>query len=187
MSVEIERKFLVTSEAWRASVCSSIQIHQGYLSKTQLGGVRVRRYPDSAWITVKSRRTGICRTEFEYEIPKSDADQMLRDLCCRPTLKKVRHDVYVGASHWQIDVFGGAGEGLVLAEIELQSPDQPFDRPPWIGAEVTLHPLFRSSAIAAGRWRRTANDARGPTALSPSTPRWRGTTEHPVRASVGAC
>ena len=149
MAFEIERKFLVTGDGWRAGAGPGRRIWQGYLAKTSRGSIRVRRSGDSAMVTVKGKRKGISRTEFEYSIPLEDAELMMRELCRQPLVEKVRHEVDFSGLRWEIDVFLGATEGLILAEVELDRADRNVPLPPWVGAEVTHDPRFRSSAIAA--------------------------------------
>jgi adenylate cyclase len=149
MAMEIERKFLVVSDEWRTSVSYYRRLRQGYLTKTANGSVRVRRSAASATITVKGPRNGIMREEFEYDIPVEEADVMLRTLCARPLVEKVRYWVEHAGMTWEIDVYSGAAAGLVLAEIELDQADQAFAVPRWVGAEVTHDARYSSAAIAA--------------------------------------
>ncbi len=137
MGVEIERKFLVTGEAWRAAAASREVLRQGYLANTGRASVRVRRAGDAAWLSVKSMTRAIVRDEYEYPIPMADADAMLDRLCDGPRVEKVRHLVTVGAHAWEVDEFLGDNAGLVVAELELDDADEPFERPAWLGAEVT--------------------------------------------------
>ena len=147
MALEIERKFLVTSDGWRARASPGESLRQAYLASTRRGSMRVRLSPERATLTVKSRRRGIVREEFTFEIPRSEAEQMLRGLCTA-AVEKVRHTVRHAGMTWQVDVYGGAAGGLVLAEIELERTDQGFELPDWIGREVTFDPAYRNSAIA---------------------------------------
>ena len=147
--MEIERKFLVLSDEWRSSVISHRRMQQGFLAKTALGCVRVRRWMAGASLTVKGPWIGISRQEYEYPIPLEEADQMLRRLCTKPLLDKVRHCVDHAGMVWDVDVYCGPASGLVLAEVELDRPDQPFAVPRWVGAEVTHDPYYSSAAIAA--------------------------------------
>jgi adenylate cyclase len=149
MAIEIERKFLVRSEAWRAEAGPGRRIRQGYLARSPGVTVRVRRIGDLAFLALKGARDGISRLEFEYEVPAGDAEAMLRDLCPNPPLEKVRHDVRYAGLVWEVDVFEGRHAGLVMAEVELARPDQAVSLPSWIGAEVTDEPGFRSASLAA--------------------------------------
>jgi adenylate cyclase len=135
--VEIERKFLLHDDGWRAQVDSSRRLVQGYL--TDAGGrcsVRVRIAGDEAWINLKSARAGIERLEYEYAIPKADAEQMLAAFCVG-RIEKVRHHVTHAGMLFEIDEFLGDNAGLVVAELELPSVDAAFERPPWLGREVS--------------------------------------------------
>ncbi len=149
MSIEIERKFLVVGDDWRGSIASYCPLRLGFLAKTARGSVRVRRWPTGASLTVKGPRIGISREEYEFSIPLEEADQMLYGLCARPLIDKVRYRVDHAGMTWDVDVYGGTASGLVLAEIELGHPDQPFALPRWVGAEVTHDPHYGSAAIAA--------------------------------------
>jgi adenylate cyclase len=153
MPVEIERRFLVSSDQWRAGASSSRVYRQSYLSKTPHNSVRVRRWDDQATITVKGPRMGLARDEFEYRIPVADADYLLGALCVTPIIEKVRHRVDHAGMTWEVDVYRGEASGLVLAEVELDRVDQPFALPPWVGAEVTHDSKYHSTGIARGLWR----------------------------------
>lgn len=137
MGVEIERKFLVSGEAWRAAASSRQLLRQGYLANTARASVRVRRAGDAAWLSVKSMSRAIVRDEYEYPIPAADADAMLDRLCDGPRVDKVRHLVTVAGHDWEVDEFLGDNAGLVVAELELDDVDEPFERPAWLGDEVT--------------------------------------------------
>src|SRR4051794_17306595 len=119
MPMEIERRFLVVSDEWRTSVVYYRRLRQGYLARTPAGLVRVRRSDATASIAVKGPRDGISRVEFEYPIPAEEADAMLRDLCAKPLVEKVRHWVQHAGMTWEVDVYGAGATGLVLAEVEL--------------------------------------------------------------------
>lgn len=141
MGIEIERKFLLLNEDWRASVSHSQYLAQGYLGGTR-SSVRVRVSGDLAWLNIKSHSLGSSRLEFEYLIPRSDADTMLAELADGPVVSKTRHHVPVGAHVYEIDEFDGANAGLIVAEIELAAVDEDFLRPEWLGAEVTDDPRY---------------------------------------------
>lgn len=136
MSVEIERKFLVRSEAWRDEVISRRQMSQGYLGGEGKASVRIRIAGEQAWLSVKSVSAGMSRLEFEYPVPVEDARQML-ELCDAPPVVKTRYWVRHGDDTWEVDVFQGQNQGLVTAELELRCEGQAFDRPQWLGREVT--------------------------------------------------
>lgn len=136
MGHEIERKFLVTGTAWKRGA-SGVPFRQGYLSSVKERTVRVRTEGDRATLTIKGPTTGISRSEFEYAIPVKDANRMLDTLCERPLIEKTRYHLTVGRHLWEIDEFHGDNQGLVVAEIELQSPDELFQRPEWVTREVS--------------------------------------------------
>jgi len=145
-TLEIERKFLVTGDAWRHGARGR-PIRQGYLARTRRGVVRVRSYGDRGFLTVKSERSGFTRNEYEYEIPLVHAEEMLT-LCEGALIEKTRYRVAHRGHTWEIDVFGGANTGLVVAEIELAAEDEPFARPAWLGAEVTADRRYRNAQLS---------------------------------------
>ena len=154
MAIEIERKFLVITEAWRAQAHHRLRIAQAYLNDSEAlasgreqCSVRIRITGESANINIKSRKAGARRQEFEYPIPLADAESLMR-LACEGRIEKVRHLVHLGGHLWEIDEFAGDNVGLVVAEIELQHEDEPFDRPDWLGAEVTDCLRFYNMALA---------------------------------------
>ncbi|MGP0059037.1 MAG: CYTH domain-containing protein [Beijerinckiaceae bacterium] len=137
MGTEIERKFLVDSNVWRPAG-PGVLIRQGYLSSVKERVVRVRIAGSDAFLTVKGLTDNlITRWEFEYSIPIADATILLDRLCERPLVEKTRHEEKIGAHLWDIDVFHGENEGLILAEVELADPAEPFESPVWIGKEVS--------------------------------------------------
>jgi len=136
MGKEIERKFLVSGEAWR-SLGEGIRYRQGYLSTVKERTVRVRTIGDKGYLTIKGVTQGFTRVEYEYEIPIEDANAQLDDLCERPLIDKVRYKIPYGDHTWEVDEFFAENAGLVIAEVELESEDQPFEKPEWIGEEVS--------------------------------------------------
>ncbi len=136
MGVEIERKFLVDGEAWRTLGAATL-LRQGYLSADPARTVRVRIDGERAFLTIKGKSVGASRGEWEYPIPVAEAAQLLDGLCQQPLVEKVRRRIAVGPHTWEVDEFLGANAGLVVAEIELASEDEAFDKPDWIGREVT--------------------------------------------------
>lgn len=147
MAVEIERKFLVVGEEWR-SLGTGVRYSQGYLCRDPERTVRVRQAGEKAYLTIKGRTDGISRLEFEYEIPLADAVAMLA-LCDRPPIEKIRYPIPQGELVWEVDEFLGANQGLIVAEVELRSPDQIFAKPTWLGAEVSNDPRYFNAALAA--------------------------------------
>jgi len=152
MGEEIERKFLVSGEAWRETA-EGTRYRQGFLSTEPERTVRVRVAGPRGSITVKGKNLGARRAEFEYEIPVADAERMLDTLCKRPLIEKVRYVLAVGAHTWEIDVFEGDNSGLVVAEIELRREDEAFERPEWVGDEVTDDPRYFNSNLVANPYR----------------------------------
>ncbi len=136
MAKEIERKFLVNTNRIVLPPHSDY-IHQGYLSSIPERSVRIRLKNDKAYLTVKGITHNFSRTEFEYSIPLNEATQMLYELCETPTIEKHRYVIDYEGFAWEIDVFHGLNEGLVIAEIELENTEQTFPLPEWIDLEVT--------------------------------------------------
>jgi adenylate cyclase len=141
MGTEIERKFTVISDAWR-SVGNPVRIVQGYLTRDKERAVRLRTSDSKGFITIKGISRGVVRTEFEYEIPIEDARQMLRELCFQPLIDKTRYYVRHKDLVWHVDEFHSPRLGLVIAEIEIPSVDYAFERPSWVGDEVTGDPTY---------------------------------------------
>jgi len=138
MGVEIERKFLVRDERWRAQARAGQRLVQAYLCPEPKRCVRVRlEGDDEACLTIKGESRGLARTEFEYAIPVEDARQMIDELCLQPAIEKTRYRVVVGEHTWEIDVFEGANRGLVLAEVELDDAAELPQMPAWVGEEVS--------------------------------------------------
>lgn len=146
-NLEIERKFLVRSTDWGSPI-SSRPIEQGYLFIGPDRNLRVRRTDENYVLTLKVRADGIGRHEIETPIGSLQGRLALTKLCVAPPLSKVRHVVEHASSIWEIDVFEGANAGLTLAEIELTSEDQAFERPGWLGPEVTGDGRFRNDYLA---------------------------------------
>jgi adenylate cyclase len=141
--LEIERKFLVANDGWKKYVVRHSNIRDGLIANNDGHKARVRAADDKASITLKSRKVGLVRTKFEYEIPYVDAEEILRTMCDGNILGKVRHFVIHEDATWEVDVYDGILKGIVLAEIELSRPDQDLQIRDWVGAEVTGDPRYR--------------------------------------------
>lgn len=152
MGEEIERKFLVVGDAWKHEA-EVTRFRQGFLSTTPERTVRIRVAGDRGLLTVKGVTVGARRAEYEYEIPFEDAEAMLDSLCERPLIEKVRHALVIGSHTWEVDVFEGENEGLVVAEVELQHEDEPFERPRWLGEEVTDDPRYFNANLVKAPYR----------------------------------
>ena len=137
MAIEIERKFLVVGDSWRAQVQKSVPMRHGYLVPIgAAASVRVRVEGEVGKLNVKAAKVGMSRAEYEYEIPAAEVEEMLASLCTGLILK-TRHYLPLGPHLWEIDVFEGDNAPLIVAEIELGSEDEAFERPDWLGEEVT--------------------------------------------------
>lgn len=153
MALEIERKFLLSSDAWREFARSRQLMRQGYLTGGSRCSIRARIAGEQAWINLKAKRSGMTRLEFEYPIPRTDADEILRELCEGPLIEKYRHEVPLDGHVWEIDEFIGDNAGLIVAEIELGSEDEDFTRPPWLGTEVTQDERYYNFNLAKKSYR----------------------------------
>ncbi len=147
MGIEIERKFLLVGEAWK-KLAQGIHYRQGYLSTTKESTVRVRTIEKKGYLTVKGESQGATRSEFEYEIPVEDANAMLDQLCAKPLIEKNRYKIEYDGFVWEVDEFFGENQGLVVAEVELESEDQIYAKPEWVGAEVTEDQRYFNSNLA---------------------------------------
>ena len=146
MAKEIERKFLTTGEQWRTA--TPIYYCQGYLNRDKQRTVRVRIAGDKAMLTFKGLTTGASRDEFEYDIPIDDAKSMLA-MCEQPLIEKNRRIVHHEGLDWEVDEFLGLNEGLIVAEVELESENQVFQTPKWVGDEVTNDPRYFNSSLSS--------------------------------------
>ena len=152
MAKEIEHKYLVRPGAWQPAD-AGVRYRQGYLSAVKERVVRVRTAGGKGYLTIKGLTRGLSRSEFEYEIPAAEADLMLDGLCERPLIEKTRHRERHGAHTWEIDVFHGDNEGLVLAEVEVASEAEKVDLPAWAGEEVSDDPRYFNNNLIAHPYR----------------------------------
>jgi adenylate cyclase len=146
MGREIERKFLVKRDVWKPRD-EGTWYKQGYLNSQKERVVRVRIAGTKAMLTIKGLTKGVSRSEFEYPIPVEDAAVLLDQICEQPVIEKHRHRETHGGHTWEIDVFHGENDGLVVAELELTSESEAFDRPAWLGAEVSSDPRYFNSNL----------------------------------------
>lgn len=137
MATEIERKFLLKNDSWRTEANEGSMIRQGYLAGTEKSSIRVRVSGEKANINIKSATLDVTRQEYEYAIPLSEANEILDTLCEGPLIEKTRYHVQHDDHLWEVDEFYGDNQGLVVAEIELNSADENFERPDWVGEEVS--------------------------------------------------
>ena len=148
MGIEIERKFLVTNDSWREAASVAIPIKQGYLAGSKQASVRVRLQGDTANLNIKSATLGVRRQEFEYAIPLEEAETILTTLCQRPIIEKTRYMVSYANKQWEVDVFEGDNAGLIVAELELHDEAEQFERPPWVGEEVSDDPRYYNTCLS---------------------------------------
>ncbi len=146
MGIEIERKFLLTGDDWRA-LGEPVLLRQGYLSTDPERTVRVRVEGEGAVLTIKSKSVGAARGEWEVALPLVDANELLDRVCEQPIIEKYRSRIQLRQHTWEVDEFLGANKGLLFAEIELASEDEAFDKPAWIGEEVTHDRRYYNSNL----------------------------------------
>jgi adenylate cyclase len=161
MGIEIERKFLVRDESWRQAAVRSVRMAQAYINDMaalrearQQASVRVRIAGEQAFLNLKSREAGHTRQEFDYPIPVADAEALLK-LCVGGRIDKVRHYVEHAGHTFEVDEFAGDNAGLVVAELELEHADTPYEPPAWLGREVTDEQRYYNLALAErpfSRW-----------------------------------
>lgn len=163
MGVEIEHKFLVKGGGWRADADRGTPMRQGYLSLDPERTVRVRLAGQRGTLTIKGRSRGAARAEFEWPIPADEARELLDTLAIPPLVEKVRYRVPVGGHVFEVDVFSGRNAGLVVAEVELAAEGDSFERPGWLGPEVTGDGRYANAALVSSpydTWSRSgARDA----------------------------
>lgn len=146
MAIEIERKFLI--DQTQLSIPDSGEvIKQGYIPTATKTAVRIRLKGEQAFITVKGANRGAVRAEFEYPIPRQDAELMLDTLCEGTVIEKVRYEIWVGEHCWEVDHFHGENEGLMVAEIELEAEEESFEVPAWAVEEVTGDPKYYNANL----------------------------------------
>ena len=146
MAKEIERKFLVKGDTWRA-LANGTTYRQGYLNSAKERTVRVRTTDKKAFLTIKGITVGATRPEYEYEIPFDEGQAMLESLAEKPLIEKKRYKIPTEGATWEIDEFLGDNKGLIIAEIELANENQVFERPAWLGEEVTGDPRYYNSSL----------------------------------------
>ena len=143
---EIERKFLIKQELWKPAGKGNV-IKQGYLSITPQSVVRIRIADEKAFLTIKGERIGITRIELEYEIPKNEAEVLMK-MCLGFPVEKTRFFEEYGGFIWEIDVFEGENHGLIIAEVELENVNQEIDLPVWIEKEVSFDYRYFNSWLS---------------------------------------
>ncbi len=153
MATEIERKFLLKDDTWRAAADGGVAMRQGYMLGSEQASVRVRIAGAQANLNIKSATLDVTRQEYEYPIPISDAHEMLDTLCRKPLIEKTRYHVRHGEHTWEVDVFVGDNTGLVVAEIELGHVDESFERPSWLGEEVSHEARYYNVCLVSHPYR----------------------------------
>ena len=146
MAKEIERKFLVIGNSWKEKA-KGVFYCQGYLNSTKERVVRVRTIGEKAFLTIKGVTIGASRLEYEYEIPVKEANEMLKELCEKPVIEKHRYTLEYEGHNWEIDEFHGENEGLIIAEVELESEDEELKLPGWVDKEVTSDPKYYNANL----------------------------------------
>jgi CYTH domain-containing protein len=156
MGLEIERKFLVDKRLFKPN-SKGAHIHQIYLKKEISHSVRIRIIGSNAFVTIKTTVSAMVRNEFEYEIPLTDAQEMIEIFKDMPSVKKIRHQELIDGSEWVIDEFLENNGGLLMAEIELASTSTQFTKPKWLLKEVTDDPRYHNSNLASLPFKKWGN------------------------------
>jgi adenylate cyclase len=156
MPLEIERKFLVKDASWREQCTKCERLRDGLVAVSDSLKVRVRLYDDRATLAIKTKRVGAVRHEFEYEIPRSDAEKLLAEHCGYRKLEKTRHHLKHEGFRWIVDVYEGILKGVTIAEVELERPDVHVPLPKWVGREVTNDPRYTKLAMLLSEMERRA-------------------------------
>ena len=160
MAKEIERKFIVQDTSWR-SLTQGTKYRQGYLNSTKERTVRVRIIGEKGYIAIKGITRGATRLEYEYEIPMAEAEVMLDELCERPVIEKKRYKIEYNRLIWEVDEFFGENQGLIVAEVELESENQEFVKPEWIGEEVTGDARYFNANLIHHPYRKWRDKTKG--------------------------
>ena len=142
MAIEIERKFLVKDDSWKALAINEGEYKQGYITTQKVLTPRIRIVGNQGYLTIKGSRVGWSRFEFEYTIPLDDAKEIIDNYCDRPFIEKMRYKFLWKNLVWEIDEFFGKNKGLILAEVELEDENQNIELPPWVGKEVSDDPKY---------------------------------------------
>ena len=158
MATEIERKFLVVSDDWREQATSHKMMMQGYFAGGGKASIRVRISGDNANLNIKSATLGVTRKEYEIPIPVADAREMIETLCEKPVIEKTRYYVPHHQHIWEVDVFVGDNEGLVVAEIELSDADEVFEKPAWLGKEVSDDTRYYNVCLVKNPYKNWRNE-----------------------------
>lgn len=154
MLIEIERKFLVATDAWRQKSHHKVRLRDGLLAAANGRKIRVRIADDQATLTVKGARTGLSRTEFEYPIPLADGEKILAEHCGDKIIEKTRHFVAEEGFVFEVDEYHDLLEGVIIAEAELDHPEQTIPMPAWLGEEITGREEFRKINMLKGKLRK---------------------------------
>ena len=153
MALEIERKFLLKNDTWKAQAGEGVLYKQGYLVGSAAVSVRVRLEGERAFLNLKSATLGVRRQEYEYPIPLQDANEIMSTLCEQPLIEKRRYHLKVGQHVWEIDEFLGENLGLLVAEIELHDEKESFEKPDWLGEEVSDDPRYYNVSLVKNPFR----------------------------------
>ena len=153
MALEIEHKFLIDNDDWKQHSRESVDYKQGYLSSDKTRSIRVRISNHKAWLNIKSATIGTSRQEYEYEIPLDEGQEIIDTLCIKPIIEKTRYFVPYQQHLWEIDVFSGDNEGLIVAEIELSEVGEHFFKPSWLGKEVTEELKYYNNSLCSNPYK----------------------------------
>jgi CYTH domain-containing protein len=146
MGLEIEKKYLVKDTSWKQQA-KGVHYRQGYLSSNPERTVRVRTLENKAFLTIKGISAGAVRSEYEYEIPFTEALELLTQLCEKPIIEKIRYKITYKGLIWEVDEFSGENQGLLVTEVELTNEQQEIELPPWVGEEVTTDTRYYNANL----------------------------------------
>jgi len=148
VGIEIERKFLVKNDSWRLHAGTGMFYRQGYVASDETGLVRVSLTVDQSWLTIKRAQSPLRRLEYEYPLPRDDAEEMFREVCLSGQIQKQRYRIPHAGHVWEVDVFEAENAGLVVAEIELSEEGETFERPDWLGKEISTDSRYFAMNLA---------------------------------------
>jgi len=148
VSIEIEHKFLVKDDSWRLNAGAGVLYRQGFIASDATGMVRVSLTAEKSWLTIKRAQSPIRRLEYEYPLPRNEAEEMFSEACLPGRIEKQRYRLPHAGHVWEIDVFEAENTGLVVAEIELSGEDETFVRPDWLGEEVSTDTRYYAMNLA---------------------------------------
>jgi adenylate cyclase len=148
VGIEIEYKFLVKDDSWRLTAGAGVLYRQGFLASDDTGMVRVSLTDTASWLTIKRAQSPLRRLEYEYPLPRNEAEEMFNEACLPGKIQKQRYRLPYAGHDWEIDVFEADNAGLVVAEIELSDEGEAFERPGWLGDDISTDARYFAMNLA---------------------------------------